>query len=157
MKNRKFRNFENRVVGELGALDYLIRVRRVKLVAISREEIDFEHFLTKKIIDANSYVEKEYLVRVSGNLKKNGLQLLNYGLKLDDKLLKKAKVSWINDNQLKFILTEGKKRQIRRMCEALGHRVIRLKRIRIMSLDLDTPPGKWRSLTDKEVNKLRGV
>lgn len=107
--------------------------------------------VAKKIIDANSSVEKEYLVRVSGDLKKNGLQLLNYGLKLDDKLLKKAKVSWINDNQLKFILTEGKKRQIRRMCGLVGLDVIGLKRVRIGSVMLgDLPLGKWRFLKKNE-------
>jgi len=54
-------------------------------------------------------------------------------------------------------LVQGLNRQIRRMCEALGHRVIRLKRIRVMSLELDTAPGKWRLLTEKEVSKLRGA
>ena len=66
--------------------------------------------IAKKIIQEESDIEKEYLVRVSGNLIPNGLKLLNHGLSLDNKPLKKAIVSYINEDQLKFILKEGKKK-----------------------------------------------
>jgi len=65
--------------------------------------------------------------------------------------LKKAIVSWINDDQLKFILKEGKKRQIRRMCAMVGLKVVGLKRVRIGKVRLSNLPiGKWRFLKENE-------
>lgn len=103
--------------------------------------------VAKKIIGDNGKIEKEYIVRVEGLLPNNKLQLLRHGLELDGKPLKPAKVEWINDDQLRFILTEGKKRQIRRMCEMVGLRITGLKRVRIGKLKLgNLPEGKWRFL-----------
>ena len=107
--------------------------------------------IAKKIIGETSDVPKEYLVRVTGNLSSGGLKLLNHGLSLDDKKLKPANVSWQNDDQLRFILREGKKRQIRRMCELVGLKVTGLKRVRIGNVMLGhLPPGQWRYLSEKE-------
>lgn len=107
--------------------------------------------IAKQIIGENSNVEKEYLVRISGSLNEAGLKLLNFGLSLDGKKLKPAKVSWQNENQLKFIIKEGKKRQIRRMCEMVGVKVIGLKRVRIGKIKLGKlPQGKWRILHNDE-------
>jgi len=107
--------------------------------------------IAKKIIGETSDVPKEYLVRVTGKLSADGLKLLNHGLSLDDKPLKPAKVSWQNDDQLRFILREGKKRQIRRMCELVGLQVVGLKRVRIGNVMLgNIPPGQWRYLGEKE-------
>lgn len=108
--------------------------------------------LAKKIIGENSEIEKEYIVRVGGSLSERNLQLLNHGLELDGAALKPAHVEWINKDQLRFILKEGKKRQIRRMCELVGLQVLGLKRVRVGKLLLGTlPEGKWRFLTKKEV------
>ena len=71
--------------------------------------------IAKQLIGQNSDLDKEYLVRVTGNIKKNGLQLLRHGLSLDGEKLRPAQVSWQNEDQLRFILRQGKKRQIRRM------------------------------------------
>ena len=107
--------------------------------------------IAKKIIGETSDVPKEYLVRVTGRISGEGLKLLNHGLSLDDKQLKPAKVSWQNDDQLRFILREGKKRQIRRMCELVGLQVVGLKRVRIGNIMLgNIPPGQWRYLGEKE-------
>lgn len=107
--------------------------------------------IAKKIIGEDSEVDKEYLVRVTGQLTESGLKLLNHGLSLDGKKLKPAKVSWQNEDQLKFILHEGKKRQIRRMCELVGLKVVGLKRIRIGRIMLgNLPPGQWRYLADND-------
>ena len=76
--------------------------------------------VAKKLIGQDSQIEKEYLVRVEGTLSADGLAKLNFGLSLDGKPLKPAKVSWQNEDQLRFALREGKKRQIRRMCEMMG-------------------------------------
>ena len=107
--------------------------------------------IAKQLIGEDSAIEKEYLVRVDGRLTKEGLRLLNHGLSLDGKQLKPAKVGWQNDDQLRFVLHEGRKRQIRRMCELVGLRVTGLKRVRIGNVMLgDLPVGKWRYLRDDE-------
>jgi 23S rRNA pseudouridine2604 synthase len=107
--------------------------------------------IAKRLIGENSQVEKEYLVRVSGRLKADGLALLNHGLSLDGEALRPAEVSWQNRDQLRFVLRQGKKRQIRRMCEQVGLAVTGLKRVRIGKVMLgDLPVGQWRYLRDDE-------
>ena len=107
--------------------------------------------VAKKLIGDDSQVEKEYLVRVTGKMIPNGLQLLNHGLELDGQPLKPARVKQLNEDQLHFILKEGKKRQIRRMCELVGLRVTGLKRVRIGHVKLgDLPLGQWRFLRADE-------
>jgi len=107
--------------------------------------------IAKRLIGNDSQVEKEYLVRVEGPLSEKGLALLNHGLNLDGDQLKPAKVSWQNRDQLRFILKEGKKRQIRRMCELVGLKVLGLKRVRIGRVMLgELPEGKWRYLREGE-------
>jgi 23S rRNA pseudouridine2604 synthase len=107
--------------------------------------------IAKCLIGAESGIEREYLVRVQGTLSKHGLGLLHYGLSLDGQPLKRAAVVWQNQDQLRFILCEGKKRQIRRMCELVGLKVTGLKRIRIGRIKLrDLPVGRWRYLGNGE-------
>ena len=108
--------------------------------------------VARRIIGEDSDVDKEYLVRVTGKISPSGLNLLNHGLSLDGKKLKPAQVAWQNEDQLRFVLHEGKKRQIRRMCEQVGLKVTGLKRIRIGRVVLgNLPSGKWRYLRDDEV------
>ncbi len=107
--------------------------------------------IAKQLIGENSTIEKEYLVRVEGELSENGLRKLNFGLSLDGVQLKPAKVSWQNEDQLRFVLREGRKRQIRRMCELVGLHVVGLKRVRIGSISLGKLPlGQWRYLKPNE-------
>ena len=107
--------------------------------------------IARLLIGENSPIEKEYLVRVEGRLPPEALKLLNHGLSLDGQPLKPAKVSWQNEDQLRFVLREGKKRQIRRMCELVGLKVIGLKRIRMGRINLGhLPLGQWRSLAPWE-------
>lgn len=107
--------------------------------------------VAKQLIGEDSAIDKEYLVRVQytkpGKLPDSELRRLNFGLSLDGKPLKRAIVKWQNDDQLSFTLREGKKRQIRRMCDAVGLKVTGLKRIRIGKVMLgDLPTGQWRYL-----------
>lgn len=103
--------------------------------------------IAKQLVGQDSSIEKEYLVRVEGKLSDRDLKLLNHGLSLDAKPLKPAKVSWLNEDQLRFVLREGKKRQIRRMCELVGLTITGLKRVRIGSVTLGKLPiGEWRYL-----------
>lgn len=111
--------------------------------------------IAKTLIGEDSTVDKEYLVRVKytkpGKLPDADLKLLNHGLSLDGKKLRPAKVRWMNEDQLSFTLNEGKKRQIRRMCEAVGLRVVGLKRVRIGRIKLgNLPTGQWRYLDEHE-------
>jgi len=107
--------------------------------------------IARQLIGEDSGTEKEYLVRVEGELSETGLRKLNHGLSLDGVVLKPAKVSWQNEDQLRFVLREGRKRQIRRMCELVGLTVVGLKRIRIGSVTLGKlPPGQWRYLRADE-------
>ena len=107
--------------------------------------------IARQLIGENSTVDKEYLVRVEGRLDDKGLALLNHGLSLDGHKLKPAKVEWLNEDQLRFELNEGRKRQIRRMCELVGLRVVGLKRVRIGKVLLaDLPLGQWRFMREDE-------
>lgn len=111
--------------------------------------------IAKTLIGEDTSVEKEYLVRVKytkgAKLPEHELKRLNHGLSLDGKALLPAKVRWQNEDQLCFILREGKKRQIRRMCEMVGLQVLALKRVRIGRVKLgNLPMGQWRYLGSDE-------
>lgn len=103
--------------------------------------------IARQLIGDDTHVDKEYLVRVDRLPNANALKQLCHGLSLDGKLLRPAKVTIENDDQLMFVLREGRKRQIRRMCELVGLRVVGLKRVRIGRLRLgNLPLGQWRFL-----------
>ena len=116
--------------------------------------------VARQLIGEDSGVEKEYLVRVSFGAATTDVQRafppaqlarLRHGLSLDGQPLKPAKVDWQNPEQLRFVLVEGKKRQIRRMCEAVGLKVVGLKRVRIGRVTLgNLPAGQWRYLAPHE-------
>jgi 23S rRNA pseudouridine2604 synthase len=107
--------------------------------------------IARQLIGQDSSIDKEYLVRVKGQLQSNGLEQLRHGLVLDGKPLKPAQVNWQNDDQLSFVLREGRKRQIRRMCELVGLEVIGLKRVRIGQIKLaNLELGAWRYLAAGE-------
>jgi len=103
--------------------------------------------IAKQLIGEDRLIEKEYLVRVEGTLDTAQLALLNHGLSLDGQALKPARVSWANEDQLRFVLREGRKRQIRRMCDLVGLKVTGLRRVRIGRIPLGSlPVGQWRLL-----------
>lgn len=107
--------------------------------------------VAKQLIGEDSNVEKEYLVRVRGTVTPEIIKKLEFGLVLDGKPLKRAKIRQTRDDFLVFVLTEGKKRQIRRMCELVGLEVLSLLRLRIGNVELDDlPEGKWRFLEPDE-------
>ncbi|MEP6965445.1 MAG: pseudouridine synthase, partial [Polaromonas sp.] len=116
--------------------------------------------VARQLIGEDSEIEKEYLVRVSYGAESVNVQavfpqeklaLLCHGLSLDGHALRPAQVSWQNPEQLRFVLREGKKRQIRRMCEQVGLFVTGLKRVRIGRVNLGhLPIGQWRYLAPHE-------
>ena len=139
------RRFESRIVRKLapaGRLD----IDSTGLLVLTQDGR-----IAKQLIGEYSDVEKEYLVRVEGDLSAEGMRLLHHGLTLDGVELLPAKVSWQNEDQLRFVLQEGRKRQIRRMCELVGLKVVGLKRIRIGRIPLGKLPlGQWRYLGEHE-------
>jgi len=113
--------------------------------------------VAKAVIGPQSDLDKEYLVRVAGDVTEKKLKILRHGLMLDGRQLKPAYVSRMESFRLKFILREGRNRQIRRMCEMVDLEVIDLIRIRIGPLKLDNlPEGRWRMLTAAERAALVG-
>jgi 23S rRNA pseudouridine2604 synthase len=118
--------------------------------------------VAKALIGEDSGVEKEYLVRVeamddpeaenvSAVVPPEAIEALRFGLELDGRQLKPAQVSWQNEQQLRFVLREGRKRQIRRMCELVGLKVTGLKRVRMGRITLGKLPlGQWRFLRPDE-------
>jgi 23S rRNA pseudouridine2604 synthase len=110
-----------------------------------------EGSVARRINGDDTRLEKEYMVRVEGELSSERLQLLNQGLTLDEVKLKRAQVSWQNEQQLRFVLHEARKQQIQRMCELVELRVVAIKRIRIGSVSLGKlPAGQWRYLRADE-------
>ena len=118
--------------------------------------------IARQLIGEDSGIEKEYLVRVqamnapdaenvSAVVPPEAIEQLRFGLELDGRQLKPAQVSWQNEQQLRFVLREGRKRQIRRMCELVGLRVVGLKRVRMGRITLGKlPVGEWRFLRADE-------
>lgn len=110
--------------------------------------------IVNKILRGKNNHEKEYLVRVDKPLNSKFLEKMRNGVPILDTVTKKCEVERIDDMTFRIVLTQGLNRQIRRMCEFLGYEVKKLKRIRIMNIKLDIPLGKWRDLTDKELEDL---
>lgn len=111
--------------------------------------------LAKAIIGPESQIDKEYVVTVTGKVDRAKIQKLRHGLELDGRRLKPAKVTLDDVQVLRFVLTEGRNRQIRRMCELVELEVVDLIRVRIGSLKLgDLPEGKWRHLSPAERQAL---
>ncbi len=140
-----------------------LRTHLRSLVPAGRLDIDSTGLLVltqdgrvaKQLVGAGGEIEKEYLVRVTpiegGGWQASKLALLQHGLELDGEALRPARVEWLNDDQLRVVLQQGKKRQIRRMCEAVGLHVTGLKRVRIGGVMLgDLPVGQWRYLRHGE-------
>ena len=107
--------------------------------------------IAQQLISPDSLVEKEYLVRVNDSVTDKQIERLTHGIELDNVKLKRASVELLDNNYMKIILTEGRKRQIRRMCEFVGLRVEGLKRVRIGNVKLESlPSGRWRLLKSDE-------
>lgn len=111
--------------------------------------------IVNKILRARNNHEKEYFVTVKQPITKSFIQKMSNGVPILDTVTKKCFVEQIDKFSFKIILTQGLNRQIRRMCEYLGYRVVKLERYRIMNINLDIPIGKWRNLTDKEMTQIQ--
>ena len=110
--------------------------------------------IVNKILRAGNNHEKEYLVKVKQPITNVFIQKMAGGVPILGTMTKKCKVERIDRFRFKIVLTQGLNRQIRRMCEYLGNEVVELERYRLMNINLDVPIGKWRHLTDNELNGI---
>lgn len=110
--------------------------------------------VVNKVLRAKYQHEKEYWVRVNKPIQQDFIEGMSNGVPILDQVTMKCHVEQTGTREFKIILTQGLNRQIRRMCEYFDYKVVKLKRIRIMSISLDVPPGKWRHLTNSEVTSL---
>lgn len=110
--------------------------------------------IVNKILRARNNHEKEYLVTVDKPITPNFLNRMRKGIPILDTVTRECEVFEVSTYQFRIILTQGLNRQIRRMCEYLEYRVKKLKRIRIMNVHLDLPVGKWRDLTQSELDEI---
>jgi 23S rRNA pseudouridine2604 synthase len=110
--------------------------------------------IVNKILRARNNHEKEYLVTVDKPITTDFLKRMRKGIPILDTVTRECEVFEVSTYQFRIILTQGLNRQIRRMCEYLNYRVKKLKRIRIMNVHLDLPVGKWRDLTQKELDEI---
>lgn len=115
-----------------------------------------------KVTHPKHEIEKTYTVTIIGIVKKEEVEKLKKGVEIEDYITKPAKVKILkideekNQSRLEITIHEGKNRQVRKMCEAIGHKVLALHRSKIAGIDVkDIPLGKWRYLTNKEVNKIK--
>ena len=110
--------------------------------------------IVNKILRARNNHEKEYIVTVNKPITDRFIDRMANGIPILETITKKCKVEQISKYVFRIILTQGLNRQIRRMCEYLDYEVTALKRTRIINISLDVPVGKYRELTDKEINEL---
>ena len=110
--------------------------------------------IVNKILRARNNHEKEYIVSVNRLINRDFINSMSNGVKILDTITKNCFVKQLGPKKFKIILTQGLNRQIRRMCESLGYRVISLKRVRIMNIKLDVPTGKYRNFTKEEIFEL---
>ena len=110
--------------------------------------------IVNNVLRAENKKEKEYVVTVDKKISSEFIEKMRRGVRIMGKVTKRCYVKKIHENRFKIVLTQGMNRQIRRMCEVLGYRVIKLKRIRIMKIHLDIEIGEYRDLNDEEVNQL---
>ena len=111
--------------------------------------------IVNKILRSRNHHEKEYLVEVNKPIDEHFINKMSNGVPILDTTTKDCTVERISKFRFKIILTQGLNRQIRRMCEYLDYKVVKLKRIRIMNISLDMPVGKYRELSDNEFNELQ--
>lgn len=110
--------------------------------------------IVNNVLRAENRKEKEYIVTVNKKITTEFIDKMRKGVRIMGRKTRKCFVKKIHENRFKIILTQGMNRQIRRMCEVLGYRVTKLKRVRIMDIHLDTKVGEYRNLNNDEIGQL---
>lgn len=113
--------------------------------------------IVNKILRASNNHEKEYIVTVDKPISQTFIDRMSRGIPILDTITKKCFVKKLSTYTFKIVLTQGLNRQIRRMCEYLNYEVTKLKRVRIMNINLDIPTGEYRELTNSELKELNNL
>ena len=150
----------NRMIEKNNIIDYINFPERIFPVGRLDKLSEGLIFLTNdgslvnKVLRSRNNKEKEYLVEVNKNITTDFIRQMSNGIPILNTVTKNCKLVKVSTTTFKIILTQGLNRQIRRMCEFLGFKVVSLKRIRIMDINLDVETGKWRHLTSPELDSL---
>ena len=150
----------NRLIEKNNIIDYINFPERIFPVGRLDKLSEGLIFLTNdgslvnKVLRSRNNKEKEYLVEVNKNITTDFIRQMSNGIPILNTVTKNCKLVKVSTTTFKIILTQGLNRQIRRMCEFLGFKVVSLKRIRIMDINLDVETGKWRHLTSPELDSL---
>ena len=150
----------NRIIEKNNIIDYINFPERIFPVGRLDKLSEGLIFLTNdgslvnKVLRSRNNKEKEYLVEVNKNITTDFIRQMSNGIPILNTVTKNCKLIKVSTTTFKIILTQGLNRQIRRMCEFLGFKVVSLKRIRIMDINLDVETGKWRHLSSRELDSL---
>ena len=150
----------NRMIEKNNIIDYINFPERIFPVGRLDKLSEGLIFLTNdgslvnKVLRSRNNKEKEYLVEVNKNITTDFIRQMSNGIPILNTVTKNCKLTKVSTTTFKIILTQGLNRQIRRMCEFLGYKVVSLKRTRIMSINLDVETGKWRHLSSRELDSL---
>ena len=150
----------NRLIEKNNIIDYINFPERIFPVGRLDKLSEGLIFLTNdgslvnKVLRSRNNKEKEYLVEVNKNITTDFIRQMGNGIPILNTVTKNCKLVKVSTTTFKIILTQGLNRQIRRMCEFLGFKVVSLKRIRIMDINLDVETGKWRHLSSRELDSL---
>lgn len=149
-------NAKDNVIEKIGLKEKIFPIGRLDVASSGLLLLTNNGELSEHITHPRYYHEKEYLVTTDKSLKDSDLKTMASGMMILGKITKQAKVERVGVKTFKITLTEGRNRQIRRMCEELGYGVTRLKRLRVMNIELgDLETGSWRHLTRSEVAELK--
>ena len=150
----------NRLIEKNNIIDYINFPERIFPVGRLDKLSEGLIFLTNdgslvnKVLRSRNNKEKEYLVEVNKNITTDFIRQMSNGIPILNTVTKNCKLIKVSTTTFKIILTQGLNRQIRRMCEFLGFKVVSLRRIRIMDIKLDVETGKWRHLSSRELDSL---
>ena len=148
---------ENNIISYMNYPQYIFPVGRLDKESQGLILMTNDGDLANKILESENEHEKEYIVTVNKEFDDEFIKGMSEGVEILGTITKTCKVTRVNENTFKIILTQGLNKQIRRMSKAFGYTVIRLERIRIMNVKVDgIEYGEWRNLTKEEVDTLRG-
>ena len=146
---------ENNIIDFLNFPDRVFPIGRLDKSTTGLILLTNDGETANRILKTANNNEKEYLVKVNRPIPESILKKMSEGVPILGKVTRKCVVEKVKTNQFKIILTQGLNRQIRRMCDHFGYKVVSLQRIRIMNIKLDLPEGKYRLLNDQEVKGLK--
>lgn len=149
------REIKDNIIDFLNYKEYVFPVGRLDKDSEGLILMTNDGELANKILSSESYHEKEYIVNLDKDFDEEFIYKMSNGVNILGTVTRPCKLSRVDNNTFKIILTQGLNRQIRRMCKTLGYNVIKLERIRIVTILSDgIEPGKWRELTKEEIEEL---